>query len=129
MRPPRICKYPGCSKLAHSGAYCERHQQQAAASECARKRGVDARRANSPVRRWYQSSRWKESRKRFLMFHQTCAVCGKPARVVDHVIPHQGREELFWSQDNWCPMCKSCHDRKTASRDGGFGNPVRPLGR
>jgi hypothetical protein len=30
-----------------------------------------------------------------------------------------------YDESNWCAMSASCHSRKTASRDGGFGNPVR----
>lgn len=44
------------------------------------------------------------------------------ASVVDHVIPHRGDKALFWDSDNWQPLCKPCHDRKTAAQDGGFGH-------
>ncbi len=44
------------------------------------------------------------------------------ATVVDHIIPHQGDRSLFWDIDNWKAVCKSHHDQKTASQDGGFGN-------
>ena len=33
--------------------------------------------------------------------------------VVDHIVPHRGDARLFWDEDNWQPLCKSCHDRKT----------------
>jgi 5-methylcytosine-specific restriction protein A len=29
---------------------------------------------------------------------------------------------LFWNETNWQPLCKECHDRKTATEDGGFGH-------
>jgi 5-methylcytosine-specific restriction protein A len=46
----------------------------------------------------------------------------KAATVVDHIIPHQGDMTLFWDADsNWQSLCKTCHDRKTATEDGGFG--------
>ena len=47
------------------------------------------------------------------------------AREVDHIEPHKGDDTLFWDQDNWQPLCKPCHSRKTATEDGGFGNPKR----
>jgi len=47
------------------------------------------------------------------------------ARIVDHVIPHRGDQELFWDTSNWQPLCKRCHDVKTAGEDGGFGNRAR----
>jgi 5-methylcytosine-specific restriction protein A len=45
----------------------------------------------------------------------------EPAAVVDHITPHGGDEALFWDRDNWQPLCKPCHDAKTAREDGGFG--------
>jgi 5-methylcytosine-specific restriction enzyme A len=29
---------------------------------------------------------------------------------------------LFWDRNNWQAMAKACHDKKTASEDGGFGH-------
>ena len=43
------------------------------------------------------------------------------ATVVDHIIPHKGDQKLFWDTRNWQPLCKPCHDKKTATEDGGFG--------
>lgn len=43
------------------------------------------------------------------------------ATVVDHIVPHCGNQQLFWDTDNWQPLCKKHHDRKTATEDGGFG--------
>jgi 5-methylcytosine-specific restriction protein A len=34
-------------------------------------------------------------------------------------------EVLLFDWDNLQAMTKACHDRKTAARDGGFGNPRR----
>ena len=36
-----------------------------------------------------------------------------PATVVDHIVPHRGDHALFWDKQNWQPLCKDCHDRKT----------------
>ena len=44
-----------------------------------------------------------------------------PATVVDHIKPHLGDYGLFWESDNHQSMCKTCHDIKTATEDGGFG--------
>ncbi|WP_338056068.1 HNH endonuclease signature motif containing protein [Thermanaerosceptrum fracticalcis] len=43
-----------------------------------------------------------------------------PAIVVDHIRPHKGDYELFWDESNWQPLCKQCHDRKTATEDSNF---------
>ena len=37
--------------------------------------------------------------------------------VVDHIIPHRGDQKLFWDQNNWQSLCKSCHDKKTLTED------------
>jgi 5-methylcytosine-specific restriction endonuclease McrA len=43
------------------------------------------------------------------------------ATRVDHIEPHGGNEELFWRESNHQSLCESCHNRKTAIFDGGFG--------
>jgi 5-methylcytosine-specific restriction endonuclease McrA len=30
--------------------------------------------------------------------------------IVDHVVPHEGDQGLFWDTDNWQALCKPCHD-------------------
>jgi len=75
--------------------------------------------------------RWQKARETFLKRDPLCAECRRNgrvtlARIVDHVIPHRNDQELFWDTSNWQPLCKRCHDVKTAGEDGGFGN--RPRG-
>ena len=43
------------------------------------------------------------------------------AVIVDHIKPHRGDKVLFWDRNNWQPLCKMHHDRKTVLEDGGFG--------
>ena len=76
--------------------------------------------------------RWQRLRIAYLAQHPLCecdenggAGCGRPALIVDHRTPHNGDEALLYDWDNLQAMTKACHDRKTAARDGGFGNPVR----
>lgn len=52
--------------------------------------------------------------------------CGAAAECVDHIRPHKGDQELFWDPANLQSLCDSCHSRKTATEDGGFGRPVTP---
>ena len=40
---------------------------------------------------------------------------GELATEVDHIIPHQGDEELRWAEWNWQPLTKRAHSRKTAT--------------
>jgi len=32
---------------------------------------------------------------------------------------------VFWDCSRWQALCASCHGRKTAAQDGGFGNTRR----
>lgn len=73
-------------------------------------------------------SRWRRARAAFLRRFplcqgDQCRANGEltPATVVDHKVAHRGDLSLFWDQSNWQSLCKSCHDRKTATVDGGFG--------
>ena len=66
--------------------------------------------------------RWQKVRKSYLEAHPLCVQCAKQgkyvrATVVDHIIPHRGDQKLFWDQNNWQSLCKSCHDKKTLTED------------
>ena len=57
-------------------------------------------------------------------FCRECAAKGVRTRatVVDHVVPHRGRWELFSDAGNLQSLCKSCHDAKTMREmQGSFG--------
>jgi len=76
----------------------------------------------------YNNRRWQHLRNAYLATHPICECednCGGVATVVDHRRPHLGDDALMYAWDNLRSMTKPCHDRKTATRDGGFGNPVR----
>ena len=65
-------------------------------------------------------SKWQKASKEYLRVHPLCVKCLEeniitPATVVDHIVPHRGDKKLFWDQDNWQPLCKACHDKKTGS--------------
>lgn len=71
--------------------------------------------------------KWQKARINFLKLNPLCVECESAGRVesatdVDHIIPHKGDMNLFWDLNNWQPLCKSCHSKKTAKEDGGFGN-------
>jgi len=67
--------------------------------------------------------RWNKYRIPYLKRHPLCVnfeECHNPATVVDHIKPvNQGGD--FWDPENHQPMCKPCHDRKTAKEDGRWG--------
>ena len=106
--PKRPCRYPGCPNLCESGTYCPEHS----AESPDRLRGSAAERG--------YDAKWRRARKLFLQRHPLCANCLSqgivtPATVVDHIVPHRGDHRLFWDEQDWQPLCKACHDRKTGS--------------
>ena len=86
--------------------------------------GRITRRRPSARARGY-GTKWEKERDAYLAINTQCVTCGKRATTVDHKTPHRGNQRLFWSRSNWQPMCASCHSRKTARQDGGFGNTPR----
>lgn len=100
---------------------CERHAKAA-------RQASDARRGSAAERGY--SYAWQRARVGFLKSHPLCRTHEKRnevvvATVVDHIIPHRGDKVLFWDHDNWQPLCKQCHDVKTAREDGAFGRTPR----
>ena len=66
----------------------------------------------------YNSAKWKRTRSQYLFDHPRCVMClvsGRQtaANEVDHIIPHCGDVDLFWDEDNYQSLCKSCHSSKT----------------
>jgi len=112
-RPLRLCSNPGCSELTDK-SYCLKHT-----------RKFDQKRGSSYDRGY--DGRWRKYRILFLREHPLCEICLNEckitqANVVDHIEPHKGNKQLFWDEGNHQALCKECHDRKTATEDGGFGN-------
>lgn len=79
----------------------------------------------SSTKRGY-NYRWQKARITWLRSNPLCRIHSengivKAAEVIDHIIPHAGDQGLFWDKSNWQPLCKACHDHKTATEDGAFG--------
>ena len=113
--PNKICSHPGCNTLVLKGK-CKRH---------ANIYEYDKHRENSHQRGY--TRKWGKARRLFLTDNPLCVRCKaegviRQANVVDHIKPHKGDMELFWNESNWQALCKPCHDTKTATEDGGFGN-------
>lgn len=103
---------------AHADAHLEELQERDRARGTRTERGYN--------NDWYRASRayLKQSE------HALCRACEKQGRVtaatcVDHVVPHHGDPDLFWNEENWQPLCQTCHSKKTAREDGGFGNRIK----
>lgn len=100
---------------------------------CDKHKRVEARRFDkqrgTAHERGYTSA-WQKARAAYLRSHPLCREHEKKsevvaATVVDHIIPHKGDKELFWDSANWQPLCKPCHDRKTALEDSSFAHRPR----
>ncbi len=121
LAAPRPCCHPGCGVLVRDGnARCIKHRQQV-------QREIDARRGTAHERGY--TSKWRVARETFLRAHPLCAECARQgkliaASVIDHIVPHKGDKARFWDSTNWQPLCKSCHDSKTAREDGRWGGQV-----
>ena len=119
-KPGHPCGQRGCPNIARAGErYCDEHKKLYKS---------DYARAHPEHFKLYNNKRWRRYRRMFLAEHPLCvnyAECHNEATVVDHIRNHDGDWDLFWDPDNHQPMCKRCHDTKTATVDGGFGNPRR----
>lgn len=131
-RAKSICRTPCCGKLLDAPGHCDKHKK-------AQRKEQDQHRGTAAERGY--DSKWTKARGFYLRKHPLCVHCKQEGRVVaaqvvDHTIPHRLKEAidsgdeariararaLFWnSENNWMSLCKPCHDRKTATEDGGFG--------
>ena len=117
LRAPSACNEPGCSGLTNK-RFCDKHERK-------RQQLVDSKRP-SAAKRGY-GSKWRRLSKLFLQKNPLCTIClasgiVKASELVDHIKPHLGNKILVWLQSNWQALCWSCHSKKTAKEDGGFGN-------
>lgn len=114
----KVCKKNGCMRTALDGKdYCGRH------TDLEGKRRVFTQRGKSgKYHKLYESALWRRTSKEFLKKYPVCFICGKPARIADHIVPHRGNIELFYDESNLQPMCWSCHSRKTFRENNNFNN-------
>lgn len=124
QHPLRPCIEPGCGVLVRGrSSRCELHVR-------ADKRQIEQLRPTAHQRGY--TAEWQAYRLRWLWSHPMCAECARagrgavPGRNVDHIVPHKGDARLFWDPANHQTLCDPCHNRKTATEDGGFGNVPTP---
>lgn len=116
----RPCAAPGCARLAATARYCEQHAAKIGFSSTS-KSEVDRARGSRHERGY--TNAWVKASRAFRLAHPLCRQCERegrltPTAVTDHIVPHKGDRELFWDTSNWQPLCKRCHDSKTAREDG-----------
>jgi len=78
---------------------------------------VELRRGSARERGY--TTAWDKASKGHLDRHPLCVYCamgawGQPprdtaARLVDHLIPHQGDQVIFWAKRDWVSSCTPCH--------------------
>ena len=121
---PKPCKSPGCAALVTLANYCERHRKDERQWDSPqRNRRRRAKRALS-----YTSAAWQSLRRSVLTANPLCVYCQqqgrvREAKVVDHINADASDNRL----SNLQGLCISCHNRKTARHDGGFGNRRQSL--
>lgn len=110
---PTPCRHQGCKALLSSPGLCDQHRKQQ------HKQYHDTSATHKERNRFYQRSRWKRVRQSVLNAEPLCRQCksiGKyvEASIVDHIIPiADGGSE--YDTANLQPLCKSCHNAKTAA--------------
>lgn len=75
---------------------------------------------------FYKTEAWRRLRQQYRAEHPVCEtpLCSKPTSHVDHILSRKkGGASL--DKNNLQAQCHSCHSRKTAMIDGGFGNKAR----
>ena len=82
-KPKKPCAYPGCPNLTE-GRFCEEHKSYEPKPY--------EKKSSNP---FYSTKEWKEKRMEFLGEHPFCVCCGRPAAIVDHIVPiRKGGEPL-----------------------------------
>lgn len=115
-----ICPEPGCPRITNGGR-CDTH------TPTPKHRPPDRR--PGPRQRGYDYQ-WERTRAAYLSDHPNCEWpgCDQPATDVDHVVPRHLFTNRYAADDetNLQSLCHPHHSRKTATEDGGYGNPTNP---
>lgn len=117
----KLCRISGCYRRAVDGMNCcFEHSDREREFQYRRPQ----RRKSAEWHSLYNSARWRGISKRFLVRYPYCFICGAPATVADHVIPHRGDMNLFYDEENLQPLCTRHHNAKTL-RENNYHKPGR----
>lgn len=108
--PLHKCAHSGCRAMVRGQARCPAHTKQQSKEQ-------DKRRGTAQERGY--TYRWQQYSKAFLSRPENalCKECEKRGRIVasectDHIVPHNGSEELFWNPENHQGLCIKCNSAK-----------------
>lgn len=122
IRPKSICRHPGCGKAIARPGYCDKHIDDAKQWDDNRKAAFRQKRRALKT----NSSEWRRLREMVLREKPLCADCLKENRIKEaSVVDHIDGDATNNNRKNLQSLCASCHSKKTASEDGGFGNRRR----
>lgn len=78
--------------------------------------------------KWYKTAAWARLRKKQLAREPLCRFCRSKgvitqADTVDHIVPHKGNMDLFFSLENLQSLDKACHSsaKQRLEKSGEFG--------
>lgn len=117
MPVKRLCCHPGCPNFREeNSSYCKKHSY--LQEERDRRREEESRKYFENRQKvsceFYNTSRWRTERKRFLAMHQYCQMCGDKATEIHHDWPtkeYLTNEEMFFDEDRWISLCHKCHTK------------------
>lgn len=114
-RAPRRCTQAGCPHTPVLDGRCGKHPHPP--------RRTKPKPRPSSYQQGYNTA-WAKLSKRIRLQRPICETprCGTPSAHVDHIDGDNSNNEEW----NLQALCLSCHSRKTATHDGGFGNPRTP---
>ena len=109
------CKTFGCRNLHNNpGGYCDECMARYAAAHP--KAPAEDRRPSAQKRGY--DHRWQKFARAFLLEHPKCAICGAPARCVDHkytpadVMLQVNGGTFDYDEREYQALCISCNNRK-----------------
>jgi len=91
IKAKKPCPSPRCPNLT-TGGFCLDHQKK-----------------TERVYDW----NWAKYSKAYLVANPWCS-CGRPSVATDHIKP-VARGGSMWDPTNHQPLCKACHNKKTAA--------------
>lgn len=122
----KFCKTAGCKNIhTNRSGYCDECNSRIQAGYRYRRMmtmdtSLEDKRPSASERGY--DAAWRRFAKKFLLSHPKCAVCGRPAQVVDHktMTAYEMLQEyghFILDEDMYQPLCFRCNNRKGRNED------------